>query len=549
MDCKEARILLAPHIMGDLDSDSRSHELQAHLFSCQACSQENKAIKETMEFIDEHKALFAEAFETTDKKKASEQEEMKRNWQGIQAKLAKIEAKEKQAKFRRLVVRVSAVAACLIVGISTFLTYSIYPKPKVALKPSVRIELVSDNGNILIPVDRQIVSSDELKTLIINGKHRIVMNTNTILAVELLRENSNTGCLVKLASGRIYTHVEHDGNPFVVDTVHGKAVITGTTFDVKVTDNSTTLIVSEGTVQLESEKGVVKVAAGQTSKIVGQSAPSIPLSRNTAMLTAWATGYKAKPALAQAEPNTDPWELPLLHRKIPVILEETDYENWVKQKRNWFKKQFPWIFQLKDALAKEGIEVDYPELLVKSGDVWQFVCLDVHAQPARFSVIDPNSLIKTASDYGFDKLWLLENVPAAKSAPETPASSDNSFIGLKAFERWLEYLDKKEELEALTSIYSYQAGKYLADTRSLIWFVVRDGKYDLTDKERAEVLALLQKEVTASCKCQNEVLYPQQEQELSCYEDKYQKSVSVIVEKIETMKALEERIAEYEIVK
>ena len=143
----------------------------------------------------------------------------------------------------------------------------------------------------------------------------------------------------------------------------------------------------------------------------------------------------------------------------------------------------------------------------------------------------------------------MENVPAAKSAPETPISSDNSFIDLRAFERWLEYLDKKEELEALTSIYSYQAGKYLAETRSLIWFAVRDGKYDLTDKARTEVLALLQKEVTASCKCQNEVLYPQQEQELSCDEDKCQKSVGVIVEKIETMKALEERIAEYEIVK
>ena len=85
-------------------------------------------------------------------------------------------------------------------------------------------------------------------------------------------------------------------------------------------------------------------------------------------------------------------------RKEPIVLEETDYDHWVEQKRDWFKQEFLWIFQLKEALAKEGIEADYPELLIKTGDVWQFVCLE--ATPARFSVIEANSLLKTASDNG-----------------------------------------------------------------------------------------------------------------------------------------------------
>jgi hypothetical protein len=551
MDCKEAQILFAPHIMGDLEHGPGFYsQLEAHLLSCQACRERYGIRNQTIAFIEQHKVIFAEALRTPEEKKAAEKEEIELSWKRIEARLDELEVqerKEKQAKFHRLVVRVSAIAACLVVGISTFLTYSIYLKPKTALKPSVRIELVSDNGNILIPADRQIVSSDELKTLIIDGRHRMVMNTNTILAVESLRENDNTGCLVKLDTGRIYAHVEHEGDPFIVDTVHGKAVITGTTFDVKVTDESTTLVVSEGTVQFESEKGVVKVAAGQTSEIVGQSAPSIPLSCNIAELTAWATGDKAKPALAQVESNAHPGELSLSLRKEPIILEETDYTTWVEQKRGLFKQNFPWIFQLKDALAQEGIKVDYPELLIKSGDVWQFVCLDV--VPPRFSVVDFDSLLKTASNYGFGKQWLLANVPIAKSALERPALSGNRFTGLKAFERWFDYLDETTELKPPTPIYSYHACKYLAETKSLIWFAVRDGQYDLKDQERIDILALLQEEVTAACKCQNEVLYPKEEPKPSCCTDKYQEMTDTIVGHITTMKVVEEMITEHENIK
>jgi len=317
-------------------------------------------------------------------------------------------------------------------------------------------------------------------------------------------------------------------------------VITGTTFDIKATANSTTLVVSEGTVQFESQRGVVNVTAGQVSNIVGQSAPSIPLSCNTAELTAWATGYKPGPTLARTESNTDPWYLPLSLIKDPIILEETDYDHWVEQKRDWFKQEFPWIFQLKEALAKEGIEVDYPELLTKTGDVWQFVCLDVVT--VCFSVIDSNSLLNIVSDYGFDKLWLLENVPAAKSELEKPVLTANNFTGLKAFQRWLEYLDETNELKLPTPIYSYHASKYLAETRSLIWFTVRDGRYDLTVEEQSEVLALLQEEVTAACQCQNKELYPQDEPKPSHCENKWQKPTDSVIQDIEIMRVIEEKL-------
>lgn len=358
MDCRKAHILFAAHIMGDSElGQEQYHQLEAHLLSCQTCRQEYEIRKQMLAFIEQHKAIFAEAFKTLEEKNAAEQEEIEHSWKRIEARLDEFEAqerKEKQATLRRLVVRVSAVAACLVIGISVFLVFSIYSKQKIVPKPiscqatliqmpSIKIELVSKDGNILISANRQIASNDELKTIVINDKHRMVMNNNTRLAVEPWAENSNIGCLVKLYAGQIYTQVQHDENPFIVDTAHGQAVITGTTFDIIATEDSTTLVVGEGTVRFESEEGTVKVAAGQTSMIVGQSAPSIPILCNTAELTAWVTGYKPTPVLAQAESNTDLCELPLSLSKEPIVLEETDYESWIEQKRDWFRQKFPWI--------------------------------------------------------------------------------------------------------------------------------------------------------------------------------------------------------------
>ena len=65
-----------------------------------------------------------------------------------------------------------------------------------------------------------------------------------------------------------------------------------------------------------------------------------------------------------------------------------------------FERELPWILQL-DTLAKEGIEVNYPKHLIKTGNVLQLICFDIAS--ARFSVVDLNSLINAASDYSFGK--------------------------------------------------------------------------------------------------------------------------------------------------
>lgn len=270
MNCKEAKILLAPHILGDLHNEpQRCKELQAHLLCCPNCAEMYDGFKETIGFVLAHKAEFAQAFE---------------NARAREKKIdVSIPSPASFPKSRKIFIKASAIATSLLIGVSLRMIFSIYSKQQNLLqdspsqqvasvdKSSLKVELVANTGNIPIPIPsgEQITSASQSKTLLINGKHKMIMNTNTVLAVEPLVEHGNIGCLVKLTSGQIYTDVEHDGNPFIVCIVHGKAVITGTTFDVKVTDDSTTLVVSEGTVQFESEKGTVKEVGGQTSRIVG----------------------------------------------------------------------------------------------------------------------------------------------------------------------------------------------------------------------------------------------------------------------------------------
>jgi len=548
MKCKRVKLLLAPYILGDLADDLKlPDQLEAHLRTCNCCTGEYQSVKQTMEFIEEYRDIFAEAFVEIDLERAKKKDAPKPTWEKISA-----ESMEKPKSLRRF-LRIGAVAACLAIGVFTWLVFSNYSKPQnipqassskqiaSALRSSVQVELVTNTGNIPLQSDQQITSASQLIILLINGRHRLVMNTNTVLAIEPMVTNSLFGCKVQLCSGQIYTHVQHDGNPFIVDTAHGQAVITGTTFDIKATEDSTTLVVSEGTVRFESEKGVVNVAAGQKSKIIWQSAPSIPLSCNTAELTAWATGYKPNTALAQAGSDDDDWYLAFSLRKAPIVLAETDYHQWVEEKRQWFKKDFPWIFELKDALVREGIEVDYPELLIRSGYVWQFVCLERF--PARFSVPDFESLLKTATSYGFDREWLLKNMPIARIIQDKCFLLQNP-TGLAAFEQLLKYVNGTQATPYC--LYPADACKYLAETRSLIWFAVRHGEHSLANEERAEVLDLLQQEVTTATNCSNDLWYPKYEKKkLLCDENLCETLETKIIRYIEKVILAEEKIVKY----
>jgi hypothetical protein len=582
MDCKQAEVLLSPYILGDLNDDpQRCRELQAHLRYCQDCAEMYEGFQEVIKFVRNHKAEFAQAFKNVRARErkgivnvsklmsnepATTIEKSSRNYKpkmtvedgdkDLCRRCPELAESTNKPKNLQLFHRIGAVAACLVIGVLTWMVFTNHSKqtlsqnivsPQVATAPKLfmKVELVKPAGNIAINTDQAIIADKELKTLLINDKHRMVMNTGTVLTIEPTVEQSNIGCLVKLDSGQIYTHVEHDSGPFIVSTAHGKAVITGTTFDVKAIKDSTTLVVIEGMVSFESEEGIVNVAGGQKSEIVGQSAPSIPLSCNIDELTAWATGYKPNTALVQDRPNGIDLYLALPLGLDPIVLAETDYDYWVEQKRNWFEQEFPWIFQLKEALAKEGIEVDYPELLIQTGDIWQFVY--VSNLPNRFCFPDFNSLLKAASAYDFDKEWLLANVRHAKYALIRQILSGSGCSGLEALEQWkecCESLQTPSEQDCQAWWRSFNANLYITETRSLIWFAVRNSRYNLTDKQCTEVLALLQEEVTAAYNSKNDLLCPLEEQESSCNGDKSE-SIKQIIESISVIYDCEKKLSAY----
>ena len=465
----------------------------------------------------------------------------------------------------RLFLRIGAVAACLLICLVGWMIFSHLSKSQIspsnssigrvaeAVQPSIKIENISENSRVLIASGQQIVSSDQLVTLLINEKHCLIMNENTALSIKPLSENEHIGCAVNLASGRIYVHVEHDGNPFVVNTANGKAIITGTTFDINASSNKTTLVVAEGNVKFTSELGSVNVSGGYSSEAFDKSAPIQPTLCDVKQLTAWATDYELKSTLAKIEAYTDSFDISdlwLTAYSGPIDPEKIDYEEWIEKKRDWFEQEFPQIFRLKEALAKENIETDYPEILFTSNCLWQFISPE--ASNKQFSILTSDSILKVASTYDFEEQWLLKNLPSVKSLNNNLADMKGIFIGQDAFQKWIEQFKQtrksQNSIDSSLLVYSLHASTYLTNTRTLIWLYIANEKTELTPESKADLSALLQNEVNEAEKIKEYILrlFTISEncpcEEFNILIDKAIKSITVIME-------LEERVSQYEISK
>jgi len=575
MTCNEVRLLMVPVWVGDSGVTEKERQaFEAHLLICSICAEEYRETRKLMPLLEEYWGSISEGtLKLLEKAGYSSPEQshisrpgkhhmtVEEGWENIKRRIPKLVHLERRYRLLQVLRRIGAAAACLLIGALIWLVFLAHSKPGVALestakqvtsspKAPIKIEVVSETGNIVIPTDHQITAAKELKNLIINDKHKIALNYHTVLKVEPLIENSRLGCLVKLTSGEIFADVEHDGSPFVVSTAHGRAFITGTSFDVKVADTTTTLVVTEGTVQFESEKDVVQVAAGQTSEIVGRSAPTKPISCNTTKLTAWVTGPKPDDALAQIKPTSETYDIddsPLFAMQEPIDLESINYDDWVEQKRDWFKREFPWIFQVKDALAKEGIKVDYPELLIQSGDVCQFVYPPARA--CRIPVPRPDSLRRVISRYGFNEQWLLKNVPLAKSAIDASVATRERFSSVEALEKWAGCLKEtqksSEELDSGVLLDSLHASTYLSNTKTLVWLSIRNRMQVFKAPDETAVLALLQREVNAANDLSRKIvdlLWKSQNQ--PCCEN--QGVAEDIIQDVNAITSIEKGILEYE---
>lgn len=224
MDCKQANILLAHHILGDLDNDPWCcKELQAHLLCCLDCAEIYDDFRMTIGFVLGHKTEFAQAFEKA-RTKEYEENKLIRQYGLVSDKSVVLveklgqsyrpkitapkdpachsrccptfaESTEKSKKFQ-LSLYVGTVAACLLIAMFIWMVFSNYPEPQTfsqgisfkqtasAHRLSMKVEFVSNTG--IISSDQQITPARQLKTLLINGKYQMVMNVGTTLIAEPL---------------------------------------------------------------------------------------------------------------------------------------------------------------------------------------------------------------------------------------------------------------------------------------------------------------------------------------------------------------------------
>jgi ferric-dicitrate binding protein FerR (iron transport regulator) len=503
-------MLIVPHILGDLEpASSEYRRLEAHLLSCGVCLKEYEAFKETTRFIQSHRAEFAEVLESLEKEQTVEQEEVERSWKCIETKLTRIEGEEGSKQTAEFGLKLwktkvpAAVAACLVTGLSVWLAMlgtEGRPTPQRIgrLEQQLKTEPGLNGGNAIAPLAIEVRTATDTQRLVIGGKHEIVMNSNTLISIDDFVKNRLPVCLVNLSMGEILAHVQPDGCPFVVSTPHGKAVVTGTTFDIRTTEDTTRLVVAKGSVRFESEEGSVDVATGEISQVVGRSAPTRPVLCDVAELTAWASRCDSTGVLTRTRPEraSDLDDLWLTAISGLGDLEATDYKQWIRGKQSWFKREFPWIFQLKDALATEGIGVDYPELLVRTQDIWQFNFPE--STPHQIPILNPESLARVAAHYGLDEKWLFKAVPEARVSAEN-AAEKGKVAGPSGLEKWVSYFEDVKRFSAQVDPpalrQSLHASAYLTNARTLAWLCVRNGLVPCRAEARTDLLDLLESQV------------------------------------------------------
>ncbi|MHC5060585.1 MAG: anti-sigma factor family protein [Planctomycetota bacterium] len=557
-DCQDTLEIMDLYVVfSDELTASERNDAAEHMLACEACRNEYLEIKLTdtalrvnRDWLKES-GVFGSSETDISQVEISEKEIAKLRFEAMMdralTRRKRRERKERIAKIKRIAMPISDVAACLIIALGIWGVIAdnnpgqTSPQQPVAINPTeipVKIELLSDSGTKNIPASHPIIAISELKTLRINGNRQMILNMGTELSIV----PHNLGCIVKLDKGEIYTEVEHDGKPFIVETIHGPAVITGTIFNIKADYKQMELTVIEGTVRFEGNKSKVNVTAGHKLRLALNRKPSLPLPCNTKQLTAWATGINKTEEIVATTTYQPDFDLPLSFDNAEIDLESIDYATWIEQKRSWFKQEFPHIFKFKEALVKEGIEADYPELLIKSGDLWRFVFpekTNTQLIPANFE-----SMLKLASAYDKDAQWLKDylHVNAANLISETETSS------LKAFERWInaleESLDSPLEVDSKLLCYSLHSSSYLINTRTITWLAITNNdQLAITAIEKEEVTTLLEQEIKAANYCTNQFkqLFSSSYSSSTCDGDKQREALLGIIENIEEMRIIEKQ--------
>ena len=365
-------------------------------------------------------------------------------------------------------------------------------------------ELVEPSGRQGLALGQPVTAGDQLREIMLGGMHRVVMNKNTratffARAIGANGDNRQLQYNIELAKGELYVEVV-PGHPFVVRTDNALLRITGTKFAVWADPDQTDLVLVKGSVrfsQIDKVNQYLDVSAGHCSSISGGAAPTVPGRIDAAAATSWARDFIMRNTLAHVRPGLDEDFLDSIcdswMRASPPKLAEIDYRQWLEEHREWFGREFPWIFKVQEILREQhDINADYVELLIISGDIWQFnYPRPLHKPIPKF---DPAAVGRIAKYYKVESSQLLKvaqrsssNPPATDVKPATtsPSTTYHAEAYLSAMENWQVAIAfaaaTPDGLPSDLLLFSLHAGTYLTDTRTAAYLWVKENP----DKARA----------------------------------------------------------------
>lgn len=511
LTCLQAQRLLDAYLANDPSlTSTECKALEYHLQHCHDCDDDYNHSKVVIGLIRSYwrpaHQLFPSAEDACSSMTAT------RAWQHYLRQRPKIahsyQRQKRIRKFRRLAT-ISAIAASIIIGILAIWNH-ILPTP---LPPSEAttasfthtagrqdplkafVTLITPSGQRDLPLGHAFHATDKPQEVLLGGMHRVVMNadTSTVFSAESVDIDTERRAryAIQLSKGEIYVEVV-PGHPFEVKTNNALLNITGTKFDVRVDSDKTELTLLKGSVRFSNRKNTeqyVDVQAGRSSSIVNQSLPSPSMPVDALAVTAWARDFLIRCTLAQVQPTIEEDLLESIRESylqpLPPSPENIDYETWRDERKNWFQQTFPWIFRIQDYLkGTHGIEADYIDLLMISGDVWQF--RHSHTWHAPFATFKPSFIQQIADYYSLDATPLLQIVDPKFSnqrserhplSKDSNSNEDTFISNMAAREAWgssLQYsIDVHGEVLYDSLFFSLRATAYLTNTQTAAYLWIK----------------------------------------------------------------------------
>ena len=511
MTCRRAQGLIESAWLdeGNLAGQQRP-ALEAHLQACQVCSSQNREMRRLAEMVRLHWGAVSQttrllagstgqylpdapAAVERDQKFMTTQE----GWEDLQRRSASLTlavCRRKEADAlrgsRRWIGTLAAAASILLaIGVTWLAIGNHRPVPPTVATGKVvpadaRFELLGPHGRVPLVAGQHVITNDQPREVLLGGMHRVVLNRQTEAAFNA-RGGAATGSLdrtayeIQLARGEMYVEVV-PGNPMAVRTGNALLRITGTKFNVKAGDGSTELVLFKGSVRFSRSADMeqfVDVLAGQQSLIAGDSAPTTPRGADAMAATEWARQGAEGKAPAGSQPNMDKETISISPTQwLPSERGNLDflaYGTWRDGKTEDFRRDFPWIFRIRDVLKqRHGIDADYLDLLMISGDIWQFHYPLGGQEP--MSTFRATAVERIAEAYRLDKSQLLAEIAAPPNCEAKGHSPDERLAALRQWSVDIATVAAAPNyLPAETLTAALRATTYLANTRTAAYLWIR----------------------------------------------------------------------------